>query len=506
MSTRQTVLFVDWLSVDKGRWDQTWDRELLSDAGRQWVEDMKSEWNCTVDLSGHGMKPTRIPHGIRITLEKPRKSAPWLVADRPWEGPSLGWVTVLPDEGRYRCWYEISMPTQAKFVYQGARAMNLEGQVLAYAESQDGFHWTKPDLGIYAFEGGTATNIVAPFDSTNVFRDDSAPAEERYKCFDWDRLPQVSETQDSSTKYGLYGCVSADGYHWTRLSEPLLPYFHDTQNVGYYDATAQKYVGFFRGHHGGRAIGYSETADFRHWPPAQVFLYPGAEDSPAADYYNNCFTCYPGDPSLRLLFPSLFHHDSDLTAVRLAVSHDGKAFNWVSHEPILEVGQPGEWDCGHVYAGPNLVHLPDGRLALPYGGGKLTHQVGRRHAYKEGYPFNDEAGLAWAIWEDGRLAGIEAQEQGEFYTSSIAFGGCQIELNARTRGVGRIEVELHEPDGWLTRPLPGFTFAECIPFTGDQVWAPLQWKGKQDLVELAGKNLILRFRLSSAKVFGYRFD
>jgi len=300
--------------------------------------------------------------------------------------------------------------------------------------------------------------------------------------------------------------VSPDGYHWTRLAEPILLYFHDTHNIGTWDAEAKKYRAYLRGHLGGRAIAYSETTDFRHWPPATVLLHPGPQDPPATDYYNNSFTTYPGIPELRFLFVSLFHHHNDLTAVRMAVSHNGTAFNWVSHEPVLEVGAPGEWDCGHVYAGPNLLYLPDGRLALPYTGGKLTHEGGLRHVYREGYPFDDDSGYAWAIWEDGRLAGIEADDIGEFWTVA-QFDGRNIEINARAIGAGKVEVELGEPDGsgWNSRAIPGFSFDECIPFTGDSIWTTLRWKGHSDLSSLRGKLLVPHIRLTNAKIFGYRF-
>jgi len=39
---------------------------------------------------------------------------------------------------------------------------------------------------------------------------------------------------------------------------------------------------------------------------------------------------------------------------------------------------------------------------------------------------------------------------------------------------------------------------------GDELWAPLRWKGKAGLSELKGKTIPLRIRLCSAKIFGYR--
>ena len=112
---------------------------------------------------------------------------------------------------------------------------------------------------------------------------------------------------------------------------------------------------------------------------------------------------------------------------------------------------------------------------------------------------------AWAIWEDGRLAGIEAENLGEFWTMPFALEGDQIEINARTTCIGTVEVELWEAvTGFVAKPLEGYTFAECVPFSGDELWARCQWRGKRDLGELEGKKIKLHVRLSSAKVFGYR--
>ena len=80
---------------------------------------------------------------------------------------------------------------------------------------------------------------------------------------------------------------------------------------------------------------------FRHWPPAQVFWYPGAEDEPSEDYNTNGFTVYPDDPALRLMFPAIYRHCSDDLRIRLAVSRDNRAWNWVSRRAVLGPGRFG---------------------------------------------------------------------------------------------------------------------------------------------------------------------
>ena len=499
-----TRLFIDWAYVHSGRMESAMDPALISPEGFAMIERDKKEWGIKPDLSGHGMKRNRLPYGLRISIEKARKSAPWLRADQPWE-KQIAWVTVIHEAGKYRCWY---------WVYNDKLRPDFE-TLLCYAESTDAVHWTKPEVGIHSFPGFEKNNIVTLWNHESaVFRDESAPASERYKAFIWDKSSTAQTAsgtpETAEARYGLYGVVSADGYHWTRLPDILLSDFHDTQNIVHWDGEKQKYVAYLRGAMNGRAISYAETTDFRKWPNrAEIIAHPGALDAPSDDYYTNGFTRYPEDPSLRLFFSAIYHHASDLIDVRLGVTRNGKVINWVSYEPIVEVGAPGEFDSGAVFTGPNLVRLPDGTLALPYRGMNYTHNEWfYTQLYKDAY---DETGkkrtvsFAWAIWDDGRLAGIEADNLGEFWTRDEKFAATQILINARTTRSGSIEVELWEPDSLRTaKPIPGYSFAECIPFHGDGKWEPLKWKGKNDLSELKGKTIQMRIRLSSAKIFGYR--
>jgi hypothetical protein len=222
-------------------------------------------------------------------------------------------------------------------------------------------------------------------------------------------------------------------------------------------------------------------------------------DSPFDDLYFNGFTTSPDDPSLRLLFVSMYHHDSDGVDVRLAVSREGRSYQWLAAEPIIDLGPNGAWDGGCVYACPNLVHLPDGRLALPYLGKSFVHNEGWLQSFYNDYP--TKGGLGWAKWADGRLAGIVAGAPGEFTTTSAMFRGTEIQMNARTQKAGRILVELREGG----KPVPGYTFADCVPFHGDEIWTPCRWREKEDVRALSGKAIEIAFRLSNAKIFACRF-
>ena len=142
--------------------------------------------------------------------------------------------------------------------------------------------------------------------------------------------------------------------------------------------------------------------------------------------------------------------------------------------------------------------LTDNRLALPFGGNAETHNEGYFVAFYENY--SRLSGFGWALWDDGRLAGIEAKAAGEFFSTSFRPEGETMEVNARTGRGGRIAFELCQ-DG---QPIQGFTLSESIPLQGDHLWVPIRWKGKTGISELRGKKLQLHVVLTKSKIFGYR--
>jgi hypothetical protein len=498
----KVFLFMDWFHVKKGELQVTLDPQRVSAGGKKLLENYARDFKRNFDQSGHGFKPTDVPAGIRIVQETAKHSKPWLVADQAWE-KSVASPTVLFDEGRYRCWYSTRLEGEAqKTTVDQERVMEVSGSALAYAESKDGENWTKPTLRILSHKGSRENNLVSPYSNGgSVFRDDHGLAEERYKGFHFDELPKDEVARDAGNKarYGLYGTSSPDGYRWKKNPKPLVRYFADTVNIAGWDALLGKYVGFFRHHLSARTISRAETDDFWNWPVPQPLLYAGPMDSPADDYYTNCYTPYPGEPSLRLIFPAIYHRDSDAVDVRLGISRDGRSFQWIAYDPIIELGAAGEWDAGSLYAQPNLVQLPDGRLALPYNAYNTTHnEVWFQNFYGD---YGSKGGIAWALWKDARLAGIQADTLGQFTMNSTVFNGGQIQINARTARAGSVEVELRERG----KSVEGFSFADSIPFSGDAVWETCRWKSAKGPAVFRGKYLEIAFRLRAAKIFACRF-
>ena len=90
-------------------------------------------------------------NGTRLMLHEPRDEGPVLQFDKPWEGPFCGYCTVIKTEEKYQLYYR-GLPTA------GRDGSSVE--VTCYAESNDGIHWTKPDLELFEVDGTLKNNVI----------------------------------------------------------------------------------------------------------------------------------------------------------------------------------------------------------------------------------------------------------------------------------------------------------------------------------------------------------
>ena len=210
--------------------------------------------------------------GLRLHKPIPREKA--LVTDKPWEGNMCGYVTVFRDDETYRMYYK------AWHVTMNEGKMQEHHLLIAYAESRDGIHWQKPDLGLFDFHGSSKNNIVwegegedlkgihgfAPFKDANP----ACPPGARYKA--------VGANRDC--KGGLYAMTSPDGIHWAMLrEEPIITKgAFDSQNLAFWDPARGEYRAYIRDFRDGwcRDIRTATSDDFVHWTDPVWLEYPGA--------------------------------------------------------------------------------------------------------------------------------------------------------------------------------------------------------------------------------------
>jgi len=88
---------------------------------------------------------------VRLVLNRPRDEGVAIEFDKPWEGLFCGYATIIKDGDLFRAYYR-GRPK--------AGADGDPGEVYCCAESQDGKHWTKPELDIYEVDGHKINNLV----------------------------------------------------------------------------------------------------------------------------------------------------------------------------------------------------------------------------------------------------------------------------------------------------------------------------------------------------------
>ena len=346
--------------------------------------------------------------GIELRMNLPvQHPEPVLVADKPWEALGIGaYNTVFREkDGRWRMWYDAMMLTGLPS--QGARR-------LGYAESEDGIHWRKPELGLIEFQGSRSNNLVVPLkeqqsmQGATVFRDERAPSAERYKL--WSKYRPSDPELAAGAAEGLWAMHSADGIRWQYYpGQPNPPEtMCDTQNMFFRDDRLGLYVGYTRvretqlveeAARGGfgryRSVGRITSPDFRHWSPLEITFEADARDlampvpfqrddpRPNIDFYTSCAMKYELAQDAYLMFPSAYYHwgEEDYPATmdaQLLTSRDG--IDWRragGREPFLRPGLDGSGSSGMLFANPWLIpvgeelwlyYSGDGAEARPPGG------------------------------------------------------------------------------------------------------------------------------------------
>ena len=482
---RTKHVFVDWDLVEPGY-------------GVAWSLDKPESWE--------------MPHGIQLTVHRPRiDTQAQIRADRPWEDYlDVMHNSMFEDEGRFRLYYACWTIKETGRTYTDPWKY-----MLAYAESTDGVHWVKPTIGTIEFDGSRDNNLVfgmevaqgRPTWSPIVFKDPSAPSNEAYKL--------VTRWTENGVPQ-LNGAVSPDGLNWTALDEPIMSgYFSDTHNVIRYDSRKGKYVGYFRGWtshdrgklHGRRTIAYAESDRFDSWPKPKPIVAPDMHDGPDTDIYTNGHTPWP-EADAQLMFPALFQRATDVVELHMMTSRDGKHWERPIRQPIVPTGEPGSDSEGGFYsAGSELVSFAPGEWSLPIAPQSATHN---QHHYPEGMTNLPHRGILWyATWRQDGLMSIEADSEGFFATVPLTFTGEKLELNAWTRFGGEVKVEVaNESDGTMSstsEAVPGRSFSECDPITGDHLKRVVTWNGESDLSAWSGKPIRLRFKLRRARVYALQF-
>jgi hypothetical protein len=428
--------------------------------------------------------------GAELKLHRPDSRDVALVCDRPWEGNTSAYYTLFRDEERFRMYYR-----GAHFDEKTKKSAHPEFS--CFAESRDGLAWEKSELGLFEFEGAKQNNIVWAGKGTHNFTPfkDGNPACEpdaRYKAL------AGGSTLLNGKKHGCLNALkSADGIHWSSLSEAVITDgAFDSQNLAFWDSVRGEYRAYWRifttrpsAEPGRKATGYrairtATSKDFIHWERQADLEY---ENSPDEHLYTNAVQPYFRAPHLLIGFPTRFQPKTQQVEPVLMTSRDGTHFRRWS-DALIPITAPKDRD------GNRSNYMTWGLLQLPGNDRELS--VYATEAY---YTGPGSRVRRFTFRTDGFVS-VRADAEGTVVTKSLLFAGSRLSLNIASQGRTRVEVQ--DPGG---RPLPGLTLDDCSPITGDQIEQEVSWKAG-DLAALAGKPVRLRFVLEDADLFSMRFE
>ena len=453
--------------------------------------------------------------GAVLRLHRPTQREVVFTCDRPWEGNYSGLVTYIQD-GDTCCMY-----------YQAGNWSPRRNSI-CYAESNDGIHWSRPNLGQVEFDGSKKNNIISipgeginafvPFKDTNP---DCKP-DEQFKAVVFRLKPTRA----------LYAYASADGIRWRPMrQEPIITKGQfDSQNVAFWDSARGRYVEFHRQCRGwdnamsdeGPQLGIDDkgwvrdvltctSPDFLDWTKPEWLQYPG---SPREQIYLNQIRPYYRAPHIFVGFPARFvagreiekglpvtghpaYKTANISETLFMTSRDGVHFKRWGEAFVRPGPRKERWiyaatmpNYGLVVTKALAAGTPD-ELSLYVNDGGSWPQRGKASRFRR-----------YTLRIDGFVSVNAPLSGGEFVTKPLVFHGKELVMNFATSAAGSVRVEIQTRDG---KPVDGFSLADCPEIFGDQIEQVVTWKGGSNVGQLAGKPIRLRFVLKDADLYSIRF-
>ncbi len=433
--------------------------------------------------------------GLSLRLHHPKREEPAFAFDNPWEGRFSAYPTIIKDDDLYRMYYR-GLPN----VEEGTVA------VTCYAESGDGIHWTKPNLGVYEINGSKENNVVLALDdkysrsfSPLLDTRPGVPSERRFKA--------ITGVEGN----GLAAFVSEDGIHWNRWGPELIftQGQFDSHNVAFWSASEEQYVCYFRtwtgeGYNGIRTISRTTSDDFLNWTDPVAMDFGG---TPMEHLYTNGTHPYFRAPHIyvglaKRFFPkkaafegsvaeSLVDNPKYAIASSDSIFMSTRGDNRYDRTFMEAFIRPGETQLDWV-ARDNTP-----ALGLAEGDGR------EMYLYRMSHYAQPTAHLArYSLRLDGFVSLHAPYAHGELVTKPFQFEGRELEINYESSAAGELRFELQNLDG---SPISGYGLESCNSIFGNEIERIVSWENGSDVSKLSGKPIRMRVIMSDADFYSFRF-
>ena len=483
-------------------------------------------------------------HGVKRTLNPCVKHEVPVLEPDPnnlWEhgGPDQSrrvqlYGTTMYDEayGKYRLWYMCRMGPHWRFkaneipglyiprpdrdpsTYRGKSqdkygrkfVENDRGDLTCYAESTDGLTWSKPNLGLFEFNGNYSNNIVWDLHGASVFRDEQEEdSQKRYKMIGFCRRYR-----------NIFLLTSPDGIRWDDAD--YLDPVAERNNEGCFNVIYDKKTSLFRAYaltrdkdkDARRMIEYTESPNLEGpWKQLKpMFRATDVDDEIGKErygadraeihnmsgfLYHNIYIGIAG--VLYVTGPGAAEHEIPIDGpidAQFVYSRDGFHWDYVESNrmPIIPRGDKGTYDTGMIMGTATQPIIKDDEIHWYYTGTEHTHGAAMKDRHKA---------IGLAKWRLDGFVSLDAEE-GTIETIPLQIPNGSLEINADA-GDGQIVVEVLSADGQVQK---GFSYNDCIPLSEDNIRQKVIWKNQK--LENAIQPLKLRITMKLAKLYALRID
>lgn len=464
---------------------------------------------------------------LKLTLQAPKKyPGNPVMRMGPSEAPdgngALAYGTVIKQEGKFRMWYIATPRADSRIpgYVEGKSTMGSDAaRPIAYAESADGIHWNKPNLGLVVFRGSKDNNLVLiepaddPYslahDFVAVLYDPEDPDPDwRYK------MAYIVYDQPSGSWPSTATAVSRDGLRWKLVNTQAFTkgpfentslikfdqlYYVAGQDGGGHDG------GLADGSRAGRVMKVFFSPDFRHWSNGRALGFYRADylpkpaglgqevhmgaglwnrgnvilgfygrwhgDTMTKDPKTGTLTGLKIDLGLVISNDAVHYREPVRNFVAVSHGHDG---DWDS-EAVLQSNAFANtdaetyiwytnWDTSQPDAVPPLpLPLSDRMMQKAYGVGLLTLPRDRFGYFSKLLPVSQERNPAY-----------DANRDASCLTRSLTLA-APAELSANVADVSRDSRLLIALVDDAENPLAGYT----SELDAESLEAPVTWKGGQ---------------------------
>lgn len=379
--------------------------------------------------------------------------------------------------------------------------------VMAYAVSQDGVHWKRPELDVVP-----GTNLILPVDlhpdsGTAWIDKETNDESQRYKM-----LIREPNTREKGGCFSGLMMTSPDGIHW---SKPVPTGPMDDRSTMFYNPFRHKWVQSIRSWIPPyrRCRSYWEADDFiesGRWEKGEPPFWTRADcmdlgNDAAPELYNLDAVAYE---SLMVGFYQILKGPPNhigqacgmpkLTELVLATSRDG--FHWHRPDRNSFIGarrEPGSWEYGYVESSGGICLVVNDELWFYYSAyGGDPKRLGA--SLLNGMYGNGAVGLA-KLRRDGFVSLQARFPNANLRTRPLLFSGSRLFINANTVGT-ELKVECLDEGNKVIEP---FSKENCCAFRGNSTCAEISWDNDADLGKLAGQPIKLRFYLDRGDLYAF---